>query len=121
MGKYCVVISGPTITNDDKLVSELQKTALVLTNSDNGRIESIIQNSRIDLILFELSKKNNNDMEMIENIKNQFPSIPIIAMNGNGDNEAIIKAFSHGAIDAFKKPYKYYLICERVNAIFRRL
>ena len=121
MEKYCIMISGPTITDDDKLISELQKNALVMTTSDNNRIETILQNRRIDLILYEISQKNNHNAEMIENIKNQFPNIPIIAMNGNGDNEAIIKAFRDGAIDAFKKPYKYYLIGERVNAIFRRL
>jgi len=120
MGKYCVMVAGPTITKDDKLVSELQKNAMVLTNSDNSRIESIIQNNRIDLILFEISGKN-NDVEMIGNIKNQFPNIPIIVMNANGDNEVMIKAFASGVIDAFKKPYKYYLIVERVNALFRRL
>ncbi|UCE07301.1 MAG: response regulator [bacterium] len=121
MEKYCVMLSGPTITNDDKLVSELQKSVLVLTNSDNGRIESVMQNSRIDLILFEISENNNHDVEMIGNIKNQFPNIPIIVMNGDGNNELMVKAFSYGVIDAFKKPYKHYLIVERVNAIFRRL
>ena len=121
MVKYCVMISAPTITNDDKLVCELQKSALILTNSDNSRIESIMQNSRIDLILFEISKKNNHDVEMIGNIKNQFPTIPIIVMNVDGDDELMIKAYIYGVVDVFKKPYKYYLIVERVNAIFRRL
>ena len=121
MVKYCVMISGPTITNDYKLVCELQKSALILTNSDNSRIESIMQNSRIELILFEISEKNNYDVEMIGNIKNQFPNIPIIVMNVDGDNELMIKAYIYLVIDIFKKPYKYYLIVERVNAIFRRL
>lgn len=115
------MISGPTITDDDQLISELKKNAQVITISNNEPIEEMLQNSRIDLILFEISHNNNHDARKIESIKNQFPDIPIIAMNGGGDNEAIAKAFSYGVIDAFKKPYKYYLIVERVNAIFRRL
>lgn len=121
MKVYCVMISGPTITNDCQLVTELQKNSLVVMNSDNSRIESIIRNIKIDLILFEISKKSNSDVVIIGNIKIQFPDIPIIVMNGNGDNEIMIEAFTNGVIDAFKKPYKYHLIVERVNAIFRRL
>ena len=80
-----------------------------------------MQNHRIDIILFELSKKANHDVEIIENIKSQFPNIPIIAMNVDGDDELLIKAFTYGVIDVFKEPYKYHLISERVNAIFQRL
>ena len=63
-----------------------------------------MQNSRIDLILFEISKKNNHDVEMIGNIKNQFPTIPIIVMNVDGDDELMIKAYIYELSMYLKSP-----------------
>jgi DNA-binding response OmpR family regulator len=120
MNKYCILLSGPTANNDEELIAELQINALVLKNSDNNQIESILKNHKIDLILFEITKKNHSDVEAIKNIKNQFPNIPIILIDGNGDREVMVKAFDYGIKDAFKKPYKCHLIAERVNAFLRR-
>ena len=120
MNKYCILLSGSTASNDKELIAELRKNALVLKNSDNDQIESILKTHKIDLILFEITKKNHSDVEVIKNIKNQFPNIPIILIDGNGDREVMVKAFDYGIKDAFKKPYKYYLIVERVLALLKR-
>lgn len=120
MRKFCILLSGPTIITDKELVAELQKNVLVLKNSDNNQIESILKTHKIDLILFDISKQNHSDLEVIRNLKNQFPNIPIILIDGNGDREVMEKAFDYGIKDAFKRPYKCYLIAERVKAILRQ-
>jgi len=120
MEKYCILLSGSTANNDEELIAELRKNALVLMNSDNNKIESILTTHKIDLILLEITKNNHSEVEVIKNIKNQFPNIPIILIDGNGDREVMVKAFDYGIKDAFKKPYKCYLIAERANALLRR-
>ena len=119
MEKYCILLSGPTANNDKELIAELQINTLVLKNSDNKQIESILKAHKINLILFEINKNNHSEIELIKNIKNQFPKIPIILIDGNGDREVMVKAFAYGVNDAFKKPYKFNLISERVSALLR--
>lgn len=116
MKKKFVLISGPTISTDEKLAAELQKSAVVLKNSDNKRIELIITKRKIDLLLIEISKEYPSEVEMIKNIKTKFPHIVIILI-GDENRNVMAKAFKNGAKDAFKKPYKCDLIAERVRAL----
>jgi len=120
MKKKCVLISGQTVVSDKELENGLKKSAVILTNSDNSSIESIIKNQKVDLILFEMSQSNESDIAIIKNIKDSFPQIKILFIDGNGDPELIAKAFHFGAQDAFHKPYKCDLIVERVDALLAR-
>jgi len=117
MKKKCVLISGPTIANDQKLGIEIKKYAVVLTNSDNRQLFSILKVEKIELILFEIVKENLTDIEFIREAKSSFPEILIILIDGNGNSNLIAKAFQYGAKDAFRKPYKYDLIEERVRVL----
>ena len=119
MMKHCIIISGPTIANDDRLSNELQKNAVVLKNKDNTRIASIIANTKVDLILFEVFNENRSEIEIIKNVKSQHPDIEIILIDGERDRDVLAKAFKYGAKDAFRKPYKCALIVERVNVLLR--
>ena len=119
MRKYRILLSGPTTNNDKELIAELRKNALVLKNSDNNKIQSILKTRKIDLILFEINKNNHSEVEVIKNIKNQFPNIPIILIDGSGNREVMVKAFDYGVNDAFKKPYKCHLLTERVYALLQ--
>ncbi len=121
MEKHCILVSGLTVATDDKLVNELQENVTVLKNSDNCRIESIISDRKLDLILFEVSKDSPSEVEIIKNVKINYPDIKIIMINGDGNREVISKSFSYGANDTFRTPYKRSLIVERVNAILDEL
>ena len=117
MKKKCVLISGPTIASDNKLGDEIQKYAVVLTNSDNRQLFSILKEKKIELILFEIVKENLADIEFIREAKSDFPDILIILIDGIGNSNLIAKAFQYGVKDAFRKPYKYDLIKERVRVL----
>lgn len=117
MKKKCVLISGPTIASDQKLGNEIQKYAVVLTNPDNRQLFSILKEEKIELILFEIVKENLADIEFIREAKSNFPDILIILIDGNGNSNLIVKAFQYGVKDAFRKPYKYDLIEERVRVL----
>ena len=117
MNKKCVLISGPTIAGDPKLGTEIQKNAIVLKNSDNQQILSILKNQKVELILFEIVNEYLSDIDLIKDIKTKFPEILILLIDGNGNRNLIAKAFQYGAKDAFRKPYKYDLIEERVRVL----
>ncbi len=121
MEKHYILVSGPTVASDDILINELQRSMAVFKNSDNCRIEMFIGDRKVDLILFEISKEATSEVEIIKNVKSNYPDIKIILINGDGDSELIAKAYAYGAIDAFRMPYKTSLIVERVKAILDKL
>ncbi len=115
MRKYCILVSGPLVSNDKELIRALGKTAVVLTNSDNKKIKSIFTASNVDLTILELSKGESNEVEIIKCIKTRFQDVIIILING--DRELFVKAFNLGVKDAFRKPYRWPMLVERVNAL----
>jgi response regulator of citrate/malate metabolism len=119
MAKNCVLLSGATITQDEKLKEELEEFAIVLTSDDNSQIESILSANKIDLIILEISKANLQEIEVIKVVKTKFLETEIILVDGNGDQELIAQAFVFGVKDAFRKPYKSSLIVERADALLR--
>ena len=117
MKKKCVLISGQTIARDPQLGAEIQKSAVVIKNSDNQEIFSILNNRKVELILFEIVNEHLSNIELIKKIKSSFPEILILLIDGNGNRNLIAKAFENGVKDAFKKPYRYDLIEERVKGL----
>jgi len=119
MKKPCVVVSGHSIACDAELVGALQKFAVVIKNSENKKMNSILKETKVDLIVIELSQEYHSEVEVIKNLKSQFPLLEIVIINGNGNKSALIGGFKHGARDAFRKPYKVDLIIERVEALIK--
>ena len=117
MEKPTVLISGPSISCDEQLLSEIKQIACVYKNTQNHKIESILKKTRVDILLLELLKNNKSGIEIIKKIKKEFPMIQVVLINGNGDRNVIAKGFEEGIKDAFRVPYHRGLITERVSAI----
>ena len=118
MKKPCVLISGPTAFRDEELVGKLKKNAIVLRNGRNHGVEAIAAKRKIDLLLLEFPHEEPAEIEIIKNLKNRFPALEIILIDG--DRELMAKAFAYGVRDVFRKPYKGDLIVERVHALLIR-
>ncbi len=119
MSNSSILVSGPTIAKDEDLVNKLTKIAEVLRTSQNSRIEAILKKHEVDLILVEIIKEALSDLKVIKKVKNHFPEVAIILIDGN--RELMAEAFSYGVKDAFRKPYKSSLVVERVKAVLSGL
>ena len=118
MEKPCALVTGESISKDDVLLNTLQKNIKVISNKDNAQVEAIIKKNKIAIILLEISGNYKpSEINLIKEIKIQLPYCKIILINGNGNREAIARAFSNGANDLFRKPYKTDLIIDRVKAL----
>lgn len=117
MKKRCILISGHSLSFDEELYVALQKIATVLKISDNHWLESVMTHNPVDLVMIEISEENSAELELIKRIKKQFPNTVIILIDGSEDRDVIARAFSYGVKDAFRKPYNYALIVERVQAL----
>ena len=121
MKKRRVLISGHSLSFDEELYGALQKIVTVLKISDNHWLEALLAYKPVDLVIIEISKENSADLELIKRIKNQFPNTVIILIDGDNSREVIARAFSYGVKDAFRKPYDYALIVERVQSLLSRM
>ena len=119
MEKPTVLISGPLISHDEQLLSEIKQIACVYKNINNHKIESILKKTKIDLLLLELLRSNRTGIEIVKKIKKEFPMIQVVLINGNGNRDVIAEGFNDGIKDAFRKPYICSLIAERINAILK--
>ncbi len=121
MKNRCVLMSGRSLFDDEVLGEALQKIAVVVKSSEKSQIESIMAKKPVDLVIFEISQEHPAEVDLIKRMKKQFPDTIIIVVDGDGDREVIAKAFSYGAKDAFRKPYKRDLMVERVQALLSRM
>jgi PleD family two-component response regulator len=114
---YNIILSGATICNDKELKKSLGKFSTVYTIPQHLQIEQLQQKKECHLIFFEISKNSPNDVDIIRKILKMNPEILSVIIVNNDDTGLIANALNSGAIDVFRKPYKYELIAERVKTL----
>ncbi len=70
-----------------------------------------------DLILLDLNMPGISGIEVLEalNKDQKYDTLPVIFLSAADDNDAIVKAFSTGAVDYLTKPVKKHELIARVN------
>lgn len=121
MKKRCVLLSGDSLCGDEELYEALQNIAVVVKNPENSQVEALMATRPVDLVILEIPRKHPADVDLIKHLRQQFPDIVIIVVDGDADRKVIARAFSYGANDAFRKPYHRVLMVERVKAILSRM
>ncbi len=115
MKKPCVLLSGKSVSRDTALIAELTKSAEVLSSHDSTSIDTVLKARRVDVIVLEVSGQHPGEAEIIRQIKARFPKIKIIFIDGG--RELMARAFQHGAADAYRRPYRYRMLAERVKVL----
>ena len=114
-------MSSRSLTGNEELYEALQKIVVVVKNSENRQLESIMVTKPVDLVIFEVSKEVPAQVDLIKHLKKRSPNTIIIVVDGDEDRGVIPKAFSYGTKDAFRRPYNRTLIVERVQTLLSRM
>lgn len=112
-----VILSGPTISRDRRLIDLFNEDMAVISIRRNSEIEVILRRQSIDAIVLEIPDDRSEEVEIIRTTRSQYPRIPIILIGGN--RELLAKAVQNGVNDIFKKPYRHDLLKERVSALIK--
>lgn len=80
-------------------------------------MEKTIERKKIRLLVLEFSTEWQKEMEIFQKLVAQYTSLPIIVIDGNSSEKAIMTAFRYGAIDVFRKPYFKKLLAERIEVL----
>lgn len=99
------------IVDDEKNYLELMKSLLqeegyeyITTESDPLKVESILKNEQVDIILLDVYMPGMNGLELLENLIPLYPQIPFIMITGVDDLQIALKAIKLGAYEFITKP-----------------
>ena len=67
----------------------------------------ILKNHKIDLLILDVRLQGVNGLDILKDVRIQFPSIEVIIVSAHGDMDTVIKAMRLGAFDYLRKPFRH--------------
>ncbi len=88
--------------------------------SDSGKVMDIIRNNRFHLVLLDLVMPEPNGMELLKQIKEEFPSLECIIITAVDDVSSAVQAMKFGAYDYLIKPINSEKLIISINRALER-
>ena len=67
----------------------------------------ILNDREIDLLILDVRLPGVNGLDILQEVKMQYPEMEIIVVSAHGDMETVIKAMRLGAFDYLRKPFRH--------------
>ena len=111
------------IDDDDSIRWVLEKTAVkenILTRSigSASQVEDAIRDFKPDAIISDIRMPDSDGLEMLSDLQESHPDLPVIIMTAHSDLETAVAAFKDGAFEYLPKPFD---IAETIQTIKRAL
>ena len=74
-------------------------------NVHKGR--TILKNQDIDLLILDVRLKGVSGLDILKEVKLEYPKLEVIIVSAHGDIDTVITALRNGAIDYMKKPFRH--------------
>lgn len=99
------------LDDDQRIALELQEYLqhqgfAVQTANDAATGLQMIRQQRPDILFLDIVLGEENGLQILQTLKQQYPELEIIMVTGHGDMDTVIEAMRLGAIDFLKKPFK---------------
>ena len=90
----------------DTMTKRLAKRKLTVFKSYSGEeaLETLKQNSKIDLVILDVKMPGMDGIETLKEIRKEFPLVEVIMLTGHGTTESAVKGLKLGAFDYLLKP-----------------
>jgi DNA-binding response OmpR family regulator len=89
--------------------------------SDGKAGLNLLSGGHWDVVLTELQGIGINGYELLKDIRQRLPQIPLIVLTTRNDREDQMRAFQLGADDYQTKPFSIEILICRIEAILRRI
>lgn len=104
-----------------KLLSLEKDTFEVVGEAGNGEeVLKLIPRVKPDVVLMDINMPLLNGLEATERITNEFPSVIVIIMSVQAENDYLKKAMFHGAKEYIIKPFNYDSLIETIKTTHDR-
>ena len=99
------------VVDDDQLIREMTRDALAqegfrvhLATSGNEALEWLGRNGPVELLLTDLSMREMDGFELMEQVRQAWPSTEVVVLTGYASLESALEAIRLGAADYLRKP-----------------
>jgi len=69
--------------------------------------KKILSKYNIDLLILDVRLPGVNGLDILKEVKVQYPAMEVIIISAHGDMDTVIKAMRYGAFDYLRKPFRY--------------
>ncbi|MBV1875600.1 MAG: response regulator, partial [Cycloclasticus sp.] len=110
------------VVDDDRsirwvLETALKREGLLVTSFENAEgIMSLMHKDMPDVLLTDIRMPGKNGIELLAELQNQFPDLPVIVMTAHSDMDSAVSAYDGGAFEYLPKPFD---VDEVVNQVER--
>jgi len=111
------------LVDDRPIESEVLQEILVdsgyavIAESEPRRVLALMPSHRFDLVILDLSTTGQNGVELVQDLHQVLPALPILIMTDSTSIEDAVVALRQGAFDCVKKPFmkeEFLLAVDRV-------
>ena len=67
----------------------------------------ILRDYKIDLLILDVRLPGTNGLDILKEVKIQYPHMEVIIISAHGDMDTVIKAIRLGAFDYLRKPFRF--------------
>jgi DNA-binding NtrC family response regulator len=89
----------------DEFLQNQGYQSFVANTVQKGR--NILRNHDIDLLILDVRLKGVSGLDVLKEVKKDFPGLEVIIVSAHGDMDTVITALRNGAIDYLKKPFRH--------------
>ncbi|NQU52918.1 MAG: response regulator, partial [Bacteroidetes bacterium] len=72
-----------------------------------GKARKILSNHQIDFLILDVRLSGINGLDILKEVKIQYPTMEVIVVSAHGDMDTVIKAMRFGAFDYLRKPFRH--------------
>ena len=96
-----------------------RKAPYKIHTAENGlKALELLNECRVDAALVDLMMPGMSGLELLEQIRKQWPGIHVVILTGFGGVKEAVEAIQMGAVDFLQKPYEPETIEARMNQIY---
>jgi DNA-binding NtrC family response regulator len=111
------------VDDDPRVLSSLKrvfrKAPYKIYTAENGlKALELLKEYRVDAALVDLMMPEMSGLELLEEIRKQWPGVQVVILTGFGGVREAVEAIQLGAVDFLQKPFEPETIEARMNQIF---
>jgi two-component system nitrogen regulation response regulator NtrX len=103
MRTVLVVDDEQAVRDSLKLILEYEKFAVVFAEDGSQGLRAL-EEGGIDAVFLDIKMPGMDGMEVLDEVRKKYPSLPVIMISGHGTVETAVEATKKGAFDFLQKP-----------------
>lgn len=116
MSQATVLVAEDDPTLREALCETLELAGYQVESASDGKSAlEIMQHKSVGMVVSDVQMRPMDGHELMTQVKNTYPSIPVLLMTAYGNIEKAVSAMRDGAVDYLAKPFEAKMLVEKVE------